>query len=148
MAAATPSSEADNPPPTPTPPTPITPQHTESFKAGKNANGQNQTSNMQAATSIPAPVSNMQPPQPEVNGVSHFDNLPIDVSHTGDRHETGTNRRTQPNLDMTFGQMDTGDVLDQFDFDSFLQEGDHDLSFDPTMPFGDFNPIETATGDA
>lgn len=49
---------------------------------------------------------------------------------------------------MTFGQMDTGDVLDQFDFDSFLQEGDHDLSFDATLPFGDFNGIETATGDA
>ena len=50
----------------------------------------------------------------------------------------------QPNLDMTFGPMDTGDVLEQFDFDSFLQDGDHPgLEFDPsTMSFPEFS-IET-----
>ena len=45
---------------------------------------------------------------------------------------------------MTFGAMDTGDVLEQFDFDSFLQDGDqHGIDFDPsTMTFPEFT-IET-----
>lgn len=51
-------------------------------------------------------------------------------------------------MDMSFSNLDNVDVLDQFDFDSFLEGGDHDFSIDATMPFGDYNGIETATGDA
>lgn len=34
--------------------------------------------------------------------------------------------------------MDTGDVLEGFDFDSFLQDDQH-LEFDPSMTFGEFS---------
>ena len=46
-------------------------------------------------------------------------------------------------MDMTFGAMDAGDVLDQFDFDSFLQDSDHPgFDLDPsTMNFTDV-PME------
>jgi len=44
---------------------------------------------------------------------------------------------------MTFSMQDTGDVLEGFDFDSFLQDGgDPHLDFDPTMTFGEL-PMET-----
>ena len=42
---------------------------------------------------------------------------------------------------MTFGAMDTTDVLDHFDFDSFLEDQHGGIDFDPTMTFPDF--IET-----
>ena len=50
---------------------------------------------------------------------------------------------------MTFNLQDTGDVLEQFDFDSFLQDSDpaFDLG-DPTMAFGNFDPVEATAGDA
>ena len=35
--------------------------------------------------------------------------------------------------------MDTGDVLEGFDFDSFLQDGDQQLEFDPSLTFGEFS---------
>ncbi|MCJ1405479.1 hypothetical protein MMC11_008707 [Xylographa trunciseda] len=117
--AATPSSEADVPPPTPTPSTPITPMHDKSFSNQKNGNGQMSASNAQAPTSVPAPAPVPQP-QPEQNLMPQFGNMDIDST-----------------MDLTFGPMDTGDVLDQFDFDSFLQDSDHaGFDLDPsTMTF-------------
>ena len=49
---------------------------------------------------------------------------------------------------MTFGSLND-DVLDQFDFDSFLQDsGGHDeLNFDPSMALGAFDGVEAGTGD-
>lgn len=45
--------------------------------------------------------------------------------------------------------LDSGDVLDHFDFDSFLQEnGEHELQFDGPMSFGNFDGVEASAGDA
>ena len=56
---------------------------------------------------------------------------------------------SQPTLDMTFGLQDGGDVLEQFDFDSFLQDSEHGFDLgDASMAFGSFDPVEAATGDA
>ncbi|MCJ1388741.1 hypothetical protein MMC18_001590 [Xylographa bjoerkii] len=103
--APTPSSEADVPP-TPTPSTPTTLMHDKTFSSQKNGNGQMSASNAQAPTSVPAPAPIPQP-QPEQNVMPQF-GMDID-----------------PSMDMSFGNMDAGDVLDQFDFDSFLQDTDH-----------------------
>ena len=40
---------------------------------------------------------------------------------------------------MSFGGIEGDNVLDQFDFDSFLQEGDHALDFDASMAFTNFD---------
>ena len=49
---------------------------------------------------------------------------------------------------MNFGSMDTGDVLEQFDFDAFLQDGtgeEFNLN-DPLGNYGNFEGLETVTG--
>ena len=80
VAAATPSSEVENPPPATTPSTPITSTHPDSIQGRKNGNGQNQTTNMQATAPASAPVTTMQPPQ-DLNSIQAFGNMdPIDVS--------------------------------------------------------------------
>ncbi|KAH0543006.1 hypothetical protein FGG08_002614 [Glutinoglossum americanum] len=109
--AATPSSEPD-PPPTPTPSTPITPQHPSSFTGQKGSNGPNQApANGQPAATAPAPAATLAPPQPDSNQVPTF---PIDTADT--------------QFNMEF--LESGDVLDQFDFDSFLNTDDN-----PSGPF-------------
>ena len=48
---------------------------------------------------------------------------------------------------MNFGDFQTNDVLESFDFDSFLQDGDQDINFDSaTMAFGD--GVEASTGES
>ena len=43
--------------------------------------------------------------------------------------------------------MDTGDVLENFDFDAFLESGDNnDLNFE-SLGYGNFDGVETALGD-
>ncbi|MCJ1323222.1 hypothetical protein MMC15_008576 [Xylographa vitiligo] len=122
--AATPSSEAEVPPPTPTPSTPITPMHDKSFSSQKNGNGQMSASNAQAPTSVPAPAPVPQP-QPEQNLMPQFSNMDIDNS-----------------MDMTFGSMDAGDVLDQFDFDSFLDADHPGFDLDTSNMSFDNVPLE------
>jgi len=126
--AATPSSEADNPPQTPTPATPITPKHPKTFSdAQKNGNSQAQGVNGQGPTSVPAPAA--PPQQPDGNNMMpQFNGLDFD----------------QP-IDMTFGPLD-GDVMEGFDFDSFLTGDEQNLvDFnDPTLNFNEL-PIETGT---
>ncbi|KAI9764148.1 MAG: hypothetical protein M1835_007639 [Candelina submexicana] len=131
--AATPSSEAD-PAPTPTPSTPITPQNPNSFNLQKGQNGPVQTGNTQAPTSAPAPAPLAQPP--EQNHVGAFG--PMD-----DTNNAG--------FDLTFGSLDTGDVLESFDFDSYLTEGDASggpFNFDPSsFNLGNPDGVEAGTGD-
>ncbi|KAJ5376323.1 Transcriptional activator somA [Penicillium cosmopolitanum] len=100
---------------TPTPSTPVTPQHPNSFnKAGANggANAQIQP------TSAPAPPTMVQPtmdPNPQsYNDLSIPDNA----------------------FNLDFGALDNPDILESFDFDTFLNtDGDGTgFGFDPNMP--------------
>ncbi|KAI9719269.1 MAG: hypothetical protein M1812_003599 [Candelaria pacifica] len=131
--AATPSAEAD-PAPTPTPSTPITPQNANSFSLQKGQNGPGQTGNTQAPTSAQVPATLAQP-QPEQNHVGGFGSM-------DDSNNAG--------FDLTFGSLDTGDVLESFDFDSYLTEGDATggpFNFDPSLTFGNPDGVEAGTGD-
>ncbi|KAI4208241.1 MAG: hypothetical protein LQ346_000121 [Caloplaca aetnensis] len=102
VTAATPSSEADNPPPTPTPSTPITPIHPNSFNGQKNE-AQSQAAIPQGpTTSAPA----VEQPQPETNGMDGY------AAEGGDM---------QGAFDMTFGNFNSDNHFEGFDFDSFLQ---------------------------
>ena len=121
-AAATPSADADNPPPTPN-----TPMNPKSFTDQKN--NLNQASNAQAAPPVPAPAAAVAQPQPEpMVGFPDMGNI-------------------EHGLDMNFGNMDSGDVLEQFDFDAFLQGDGDDLNFDNPVPFGNYDGIDTQTAD-
>lgn len=48
-------------------------------------------------------------------------------------------------MNMAFGTMDTGDVLESFDFDAFLQADDDGLNFDQGMGFGNYEGLEQPT---
>ncbi|KAL8729649.1 MAG: hypothetical protein Q9166_004598 [cf. Caloplaca sp. 2 TL-2023] len=122
VAAATPSSEAENPPPTPTPSTPITPVHPNSFN-GQKGEAPNQTTIPQGPpTAAPA----VEQPPPEANGMEAYG------IEGGDM---------QGAFDMTFGDFNSNQHLESFDFDSFLQ----DTIMDPDQfPFD--NGAETVGG--
>ena len=50
----------------------------------------------------------------------------------------------KPQYRMDFGTLDGPDVLDNFDFDSFLQSNDEFADFDPTsLAFGNPEGVET-----
>lgn len=145
---ATPSSEADgNGPPTPTPPTPITPVgHDNPFSKTANgprlSNGQPQPQNNGASNAIPA----QQEGQPfgalegsNVSDVATF--LPLGM-------------RTNAQQDMDFGDFgvvnlqDNTDVLEGFDFDSFLHDPqDQTFGFDASG-FNMSNEVEMGSRDA
>lgn len=122
--AATPSSEAE-PPPTPTPSTPITPQHPNSFtKNGVNAT----TAAQQQPTSAPAPNIVQQPD----SNVTNFGDLGMpDAS----------------NFNLDFSTLENPEVLENFDFDSFLNT-DADATgfgFDPSSITYPTDGVETGT---
>ena len=49
---------------------------------------------------------------------------------------------------MSFSGMEGADVLDQFDFDSFLQDNaDHAIDFDASLAFSNFDAPEAVVGD-
>ncbi|KAF2430138.1 hypothetical protein EJ08DRAFT_661108 [Tothia fuscella] len=112
-AAATPAADASEPPPTPTPSTPITPMNQASFNNNKNG------------------------PHAQPNQVPPPQQQPMDVTGTpfGD------------NLDGGFGNLDFAvdgpDVLENFDFDSFLHNTE-DTSFGnfDLMNFDNVNGVE------
>jgi len=128
---ATPVAESEQPP-TPTPATPITPMHPNSFqKNGQpggmpNGAGQQQVPPGQQPQQGPGANVQQQPPMDMSNGP--FGNL-------GD-----TNNNYQDNL-MDFGPIDGTDVLDNFDFDSFIngEEGMdfNNFAFDELQAGGD-----------
>ncbi|KAK3115932.1 hypothetical protein LTR53_004263 [Teratosphaeriaceae sp. CCFEE 6253] len=131
---ATPAAESEAPP-TPTPATPITPMHQNSFNHSQNKglpNGQppsNAAQQQQQPGPPPLPPQNapqalQQPPPPPPQSMLDppFGNLDADGFNIGD-----------------FGNLEGGDVLDNFDFDSFLNTNDVDpgLGFDASFAFGD-----------
>ncbi|KAI9694982.1 MAG: hypothetical protein M1822_000599 [Bathelium mastoideum] len=128
--ATTATSEA----PDATPPTPITPVHANSFNPqAKNGTGPQQAANTNAAQ--PPATAAPQPPQPDANAGAPF----------GDLGNTDLN-----NLSLDFAPLENGpDVLQDFDFDSFLQHGDDapgGFSFDPSFNFGG-DGLEASTGE-
>jgi len=121
---ATPSADSAQEPATPSPATPITPVHPKSFNNGQNGAVQ--------------PVTNGQPPAPMNNGVTQQqpDLLQGSFANMGD-----------PNaFDLNFEFANNGpDVLQDFDFDSFLHqdgEGADNFNFD-TSGFLDSGEIDT-----
>ncbi|KAJ5109760.1 hypothetical protein N7532_002405 [Penicillium argentinense] len=118
---ATPSTEAGEAAQTPTPSTPVTPQHPNSFnnKAGANAPPQ--------PTSAPAPPTMVQP--------------------TPDQNPQSFNELGMPDTNpfsLDFSALDNPDILESFDFDTFLNtDGDGTgFGFDPNMPYST-DPVET-----
>ncbi|EFW13976.1 cAMP-dependent protein kinase pathway protein [Coccidioides posadasii str. Silveira] len=137
--AATPSSEAE-PPPTPTPSTPITPVHPNSFnKPGPNANAPQPTSAPapQAIGQQPPPqpaqqAPQAQPPQPQQQQSQpqqqpqQDPNLPF-----GDMNLPDTN-----NYNLDFTTLDNPDILENFDFDTFLNTDDPTtFAFEPGLSY-------------
>ncbi|KAH8431175.1 putative cAMP-dependent protein kinase pathway protein (Som1) [Aspergillus melleus] len=126
--AATPSSEAEHPP-TPTPSTPITPQHPNSFnKAGANAT----TTAPQPPTSAPAPQPLVQ--QPPDQSQQSFNDLSIPDPSA---------------FNLDFSALENPDILENFDFDTFLNTDADTASFgfDPNMPYPT-DGVETGAGDS
>lgn len=116
-AGATPSTEGAEPPPTPTPSTPVTPHPPTSFKTGANATGGGPAQ----PTSAPAPQPMAQPSMDQ--NPQTFNDLSI------------TDPASAFNLD--FGPLDNPDILESFDFDTFLNT-DADgtgFGFDPNLPY-------------
>ena len=151
---ATPSAEAENQPPISTPSTPITPMHHRSFNDPKNnANGPMPGSNNPpAATSAPVAASAAQPP-PDNNIIQQYNpNMDgIDVSLTSGRilanHRANISTQPEMNLDFT---MEGDGVMDNIDFDSFLQDQnvDPEFGFDASIAFTNFDSVEAGAGDA
>ncbi|KAL9029445.1 MAG: hypothetical protein Q9196_002320 [Gyalolechia fulgens] len=98
VTAATPSSEAE-PPPTPTPSTPITPVHPNSFSGQKHEAQNPSAVPPNPATAAPA----VEQPQPETNAIEGY------PPEGGDGA-----------FDMTFGNFNSDNHFEGFDFDSFL----------------------------
>ncbi|KAK3653351.1 hypothetical protein LTR56_004555 [Elasticomyces elasticus] len=124
--SATPASESEAPP-TPTPQTPITPMHQNSFNHNQNKgmpNGQG-----------PLPQQG-QPPQNQ-NNQQQAVQPPQQTMM--DQPFGSLDDNTFGGMSMDFGADLGGDVLDNFDFDSFLNTGDGDpgLGFDANFAFGD-----------
>ncbi|CEJ55171.1 Putative Adhesion defective protein 3 [Penicillium brasilianum] len=125
-AAATPSTEANEP--TPTPSTPVTPHAPNSFaKGGPNATA---TAPPQQ-TSAPAPPPMVQPtPDPSQQT---FNDLSIPDASA---------------FSLDFSTLDNPDILESFDFDTFLNtDGDGTgFGFDPNMGYS-ADGVETGAGD-
>ncbi|KAL9075776.1 MAG: hypothetical protein Q9157_003905, partial [Trypethelium eluteriae] len=106
-AGTTPATESQEPP-TPTPPTPITPMHGNSFNPQQQKNGAGPQPPPNAnASQPPASAPAPQPP-------------PIDANAGAPFGDMGNPDLTNLNLD--FAPLGESDVLDSFDFDSFLQQ--------------------------
>lgn len=122
ISAAT-ASEAD-PPATPTPSTPITPVNQASFTKGPNG-----VANGSAPTSNPTPTSNPSAPQQQ----------PPAGDPTAGAGAFGDFSGSNEAFNLDFSGLETADVLENFDFDSFLHntdDGNNGFSFDPaTMNF-------------
>ena len=145
--AATPASEAENPPPTPTPSTPITPSHPQSFAQKEALQGTaNPANNNTAAQQI-------QPPQQEVISAPSFDpnvqsNPDVSLSErvTLHRESTLTSFPTQGDaFGGTFNdQMQSSDLLDTFDFEEFLDQNAFNMDMLQGDPLLETTQIDTA----
>ncbi|KAF9635832.1 cAMP-dependent protein kinase pathway protein [Lasiodiplodia theobromae] len=106
---ATPASDAENPPPTPTPSTPSMPMQQK--KSISNPSATAQQPNPQQQPAAPANQPPQVPAQP-----------PMDPNANAPFGDLGNDSNGTFNLD--FGSMDSGDVLENFDFDTFLHTDD------------------------
>ncbi|RMY64574.1 hypothetical protein D0864_12316 [Hortaea werneckii] len=143
---ATPASEGGEAPPTPTPATPITPMHQNSFNHAQNQklpNGQQppQPPNQPPQQNGPPQQQQQAPPpsqDPNAGGIpsAPFGNLGGPDDGFG-------------NMNLDFAGIDGGDVLDNFDFDSFLNTNDDGNGlggFDANFAF-DGTGLEAGMGD-
>lgn len=138
-AGATPAGDAGGDQEAPTPATPITPVN-PGFKSGQNgaANAQTTTAApaQAAAAPAPAPQGAPMPPQgqgdPNQNNAMSMDNFGSMVCDAVSSSRKGNWLKT---AQVDFGSMElanplqSGDVLNDFDFDSFLHE-DNNEPFD------------------
>ncbi|KAJ5632178.1 Transcriptional activator somA [Penicillium lividum] len=120
------SAEVSDPSQTPNPPTPVTPHPpNNTFKGGANANN--------------APPQQASAPAP-----------PTMVQSTPDQSQFGAdiNITDQTPFNLDFSALDNPDILESFDFDTFLNTdaAGTDFGFDPTMPYAQ-DGVETGAGD-
>ncbi|MCJ1468620.1 hypothetical protein MMC07_007249 [Pseudocyphellaria aurata] len=131
-AAPAPTNEPENPPPTPPPAAPGTPMNPNSFsKQNEPANAAGLVAgSISTATSAP-----LAQPQPDPN-VTNF--MALDESNQND-YSIGN-----------FGTDMSGDVLENFDFDSFLQNTeDGGFNFNAAgLNFANTDGVEAVAGDA
>ncbi|KAL9094025.1 MAG: hypothetical protein Q9165_003695 [Trypethelium subeluteriae] len=133
-AGATPATESQDPPAN-TPSTPITPMHGSSFSQQQQKNGTGPQPQPSANASQPPPAAPApQPPPIDANAGAPF----------GDISSADLN-----NLNLDFAPLGDADVLDNFDFDSFLQPESADgPMFNLDQSFSFPNPeLEAATGE-
>lgn len=135
-----------------TPATPITPANPQQTlnRPGQNAGPNQGMPNGQVPAPVPQPTaaSMVPPPDPNQSQAFNMDNI---VS-TGQAQVQTTSPLTHNSLQGDFGNLDfanplaTSDVLNDFDFDSFLHDnegGDGGFDFSSTGAFMDTDGIET-----
>jgi len=91
----------------------------------------------------------VQTPQADMGMNGPFGNLDnSDVSVVLPVRESQTNECQNFPMSLEFGNLENGDVLDNFDFDSFLNNdgGDPNFAFDANLAFGGADGLE-AGGD-
>ncbi|KAK0267679.1 hypothetical protein LTS16_021379 [Friedmanniomyces endolithicus] len=120
---ATPAAESEAPP-TPTPATPITAMHQAPFNPNQN----------KAMTNGQPPPPQGQPPQPPP-----AQSQPVQPPPSMMDQPFGSLDSEGFGMNMDFGNIEGGDVLDNFDFDFFVNtnEGDPGLGIDANFAFGD-----------
>lgn len=130
---AAPATEAEQPP-TPTPPTPMTPMNANSFGKGQQQQQQQMPNSQSAAAAQQANAqAHNQNQQQQQNAVQPPAAGAPDMNAPFGSLDNG--QFPDMNLDFT---LEGGDVLDNFDFDSFLNnDGDGGFGFDANLAFGD-----------
>lgn len=113
---ATPASEAEQPP-TPTPATPITPMNQNSFQKQQIAPNGGMPNGAPQQQPPNQPGNGAQAPGPDMNG-----------PFGGSGNLVGDDQFGNMNMDFADPMAATGDVLDNFDFDSFLNTDDGGLN--------------------
>ncbi len=134
-AGATPAAtDGDGQQEPPTPATPITPVNPASFAKNQNVNAAQVVPNGQPAAQAPPPVTAVPPPQhPGQDRTNNFMETGGLVSwERGAIHHTQAN--TMQDFSMDFANpLTSGDVLSEFDFDSFLHDSNNG---EETFDFG------------
>lgn len=147
-ATATPASEAE--PPTPTPSTPITPIHPSSFNAQKNGVSQPGSTHNQVpatVTTAPATVNQVETNPASFGNIEGADVSLLSISITS-KYVMSLTMVKQLSLDFAALE-NSSDVLEGFDFDSFLNNPDNNndgANWD-LMNFANADPVEAGTGE-
>lgn len=125
-AGATPAADTSEPPNS-TPNTPMTPMHTTAFTKAPNVQ-QTATANVQPNNAIPQPLS---------DGVFSLD---AEVSHGSTFTRSDYNSEQSNGYSLESADFGSADVLENFDFDSFLHTDDGNS-------FGDVGFLDTISGE-